>query len=305
MAGDARGQGFGISMTGTTVDAGTVKPGQPSLLPYATQLTINAPAPWSLAADAPPQFTTSVAPVKTMPIDRLGWRIHAFATAFTSFVAGPQTLLAGQPPTPAAGRTFVMDLQLAPQYSDLPSDPAGSDPYRATVTYSVTAGTIDSAYAWPNPFSPDGDGVNDRTALHWYQGAPRVVDVRIYTADGATLVRTLTEAAALGAGEQQIEWDGRDDARSLAPEGDYLYRIVVNPGEAIDPGKTLASGLVGLERGVGMGAATVTGVVSSNQTGGPLAGARVELLRAGGDPARGPTTHAAGLYALTPVGAGP
>lgn len=290
-------------MTGTSVQVGAVKPGELATVGYAAQLTVNSSSPWSLQALAPAEFQTSVAPVKSMPIGRLEWRIHAFATAFTQFVSGLQTLLGAQPPTPPEGQTVVVDLRLAPQFSDLPSAADGSDPYRAAIVYSVTAGTIDSAYAWPNPFSPDGDGVNDRTAVHWYQGAARVVDVLVYTADGSTLVRTLTVASALGSGEQQLEWDGRDDARNLAGEGEYLFRVRVNPGEAVDPGLSLASGLIGLERGIGAGTAVVTGTVSSSQTG-TLAGARVELHRAGGGLVASQLTDAAGVYTFTAVAAG-
>ncbi|MBK7672161.1 MAG: hypothetical protein IPJ24_12405 [bacterium] len=70
--------------------------------------------------------------------------------------------------------------------------------------------------AWPNPFNPT---TNLRYAL------PRdgAVVVAIHDLQGR-LVRTLVRGA-MGAGEHQVSWDGRDDAGRPVPSGPYLGRI--------------------------------------------------------------------------------
>ncbi len=83
----------------------------------------------------------------------------------------------------------------------------------------------------PNPFSPNGDGVNDQvqfsyTLLRLTDVVP--LETEIYTLAG-NRVRTL------GAGEgssalYQAAWDGRDDQGELVAPGLYIYRIVVKAG---------------------------------------------------------------------------
>jgi len=294
---------FGISMSGPTLSQGRVKPDLPAVTPYATQLTVHASAPWTLQATAPSEFVTSGAPVQTMPISRQEWRIHSLGGAFTPFIAGLQTLLGAQPPTPPNGTSAVLDFRLNPEFSDLPTKEDGTDPYRAAITYSVTSGTIDASFAAPNPFSPDGDSLNDRCEIHWYQGVPRAVDVQIFRDDQITLVRTIVLRAPFVPGDSSVTWDGRDDNRNLVAEGDYFYRVRVNPAETVEPGLTLASGLIGVERGATTGTAIVLGTVTSTQ-GGPVAGATARLRRAGGLVVNTQTTDALGAYAMPNLPAG-
>lgn len=290
---------FSLSATGTRVYLGTVTPGQPATVPYAVQLVVRSTGmPYSLQAVAPANFATTVDPF-TMPIGRASWQVHGLG-GFTPFVPGLQTLRDTRPPTPLAGEATVLDIRLAPAPTDPATKQDGSDPYRAAIVYSVTAGTVDTSYAAPNPFSPDGDGVNDQTELHWFQDTAALVNVNIYASDGVTLVRTLvTERAFTGMVEHFLAWDGRDDQRLLAPEGDYLYSIT-----DAATGGGIAAGLVGLERGVPTGTATVSGLVRSSQASAPVAGATVELFRAGGSRFGVTTTDAAGSYVFASVAAG-
>ena len=83
----------------------------------------------------------------------------------------------------------------------------------------------------PNPFSPNGDGVNDQaqfsyTLLRLTDAVP--VEAEIYTLAG-NRVRTL------GTGEgssalYQTAWDGRDDQGELVVPGLYIYRVAVEAG---------------------------------------------------------------------------
>ena len=81
----------------------------------------------------------------------------------------------------------------------------------------------------PNPFTPNGDGINDwvemRFSVFKVQGSKALV-LEVYRLDG-TLVRHLEEEVVHAAGKQQIKWDGRGLDGALVPPGLYLCRIGV------------------------------------------------------------------------------
>ena len=83
----------------------------------------------------------------------------------------------------------------------------------------------------PNPFSPNGDGVNDQvqfsyTLLRLTDVVP--LETEIYTLAG-NRVRTLGVGEG-GSALYQTAWDGRDDQGELVDPGLYIYRVVVEAG---------------------------------------------------------------------------
>ena len=80
----------------------------------------------------------------------------------------------------------------------------------------------------PNPFTPNGDGVNDETRIEFSLFkvyAARPVAAHLYTLAGQR-VRSV-EATVLG-GRRQLAWDGRDEAGELVPPGLYMCQIEVD-----------------------------------------------------------------------------
>ncbi len=78
----------------------------------------------------------------------------------------------------------------------------------------------------PNPFTPNGDGINDQLQLSYKLRevtADRPVRVRIFDLAG----RQVAELASLSSqsGAFQRRWDGRDGAGGLVPPGTYIYRL--------------------------------------------------------------------------------
>ncbi len=112
--------------------------------------------------------------------------------------------------------------------------PEGGTPgARNSVALSAAApeGTVAAS---PNPFSPDGDGVDDATVIHYR--IPRgvwSVSVRIFDARGRA-VRTLATCAP-STGEGECVWDGRDGERVIARMGMYVVFV-----EATDAGRLSA-----------------------------------------------------------------
>ena len=97
---------------------------------------------------------------------------------------------------------------------------------------------LSAVEADPNPFTPNGDGVNDGTEISWdllklTEGTP--VEVVIYDLSGRR-VRALF-ADELANGRYGVPWDGSDGGNRLVPPGLYLFEISVKadrePGEAL------------------------------------------------------------------------
>ena len=79
----------------------------------------------------------------------------------------------------------------------------------------------------PNPFTPNGDGINDVVELVFpvfkIQGSKPLV-LEVYGLDGVRVQR-LEQPTLHVAGEQRITWDGRGEDGALLPPGLYLCRV--------------------------------------------------------------------------------
>ena len=87
---------------------------------------------------------------------------------------------------------------------------------------------IDDISIAPNPFTPNGDTVNDEAVIEFSLFAvfeARPTAIRMYTLSGHP-VRTLERPAS--GGRQTFRWNGRDDDDRLVPPGLYLCQIEVD-----------------------------------------------------------------------------
>jgi photosystem II stability/assembly factor-like uncharacterized protein len=103
---------------------------------------------------------------------------------------------------------------------DNPSHPFGETWHVFRTFQSVTS--VTSAYAYPNPFSPDDEVVR----LHFSTGGrDALVNVQIYDF-GMNLVRTLLRGASRSGNREHDEiWDGRDDRGKQVANGVYFFRV--------------------------------------------------------------------------------
>jgi hypothetical protein len=88
---------------------------------------------------------------------------------------------------------------------------------------------LDQVRLQPNPFSPNGDGINDEMQLGYSLlslGAPRPVEIGIYDLSGRQ-VRVLAAVAEANGRYEGKGWDGRDESGQLVPPGLYVLRIAV------------------------------------------------------------------------------
>ena len=90
----------------------------------------------------------------------------------------------------------------------------------------------------PNPFTPNGDGVNDAAEIGFTVfkiSEGRQVRVRIYSLAG----QCLWEASRIvGSGKGVINWDGRDGQEQLVPPGLYLCQLELDVDSEEQAGTT-------------------------------------------------------------------
>ncbi|MYK41676.1 MAG: hypothetical protein F4049_15840, partial [Gemmatimonadetes bacterium] len=84
--------------------------------------------------------------------------------------------------------------------------------------------------ATPNPFTPNGDGINDEAIIHYNLLAlstPRPVEVALYDLSGQR-VRVLFAGEEANGRYTDKVWNGRDDQGQLVPPGLYVARVFVS-----------------------------------------------------------------------------
>ena len=120
----------------------------------------------------------------------------------------------------------------------LPDTPQEIRPGDATVltdTQTMTVGVpvdtkvLGRVRAHPNPFTPNGDGINDLLAITFpvfniYP--PKDAPVAILDLQGRVLRRLRGRDVD---GLHLVEWDGRDEVGDLVAPGVYLVRVFADP----------------------------------------------------------------------------
>jgi len=110
-----------------------------------------------------------------------------------------------------------------------------SDRYSAggvVVTIPLSGELISQAQVQPNPFTPNGDGINDETVLSYALlnlTDVAAAEIAIYDLTGRQ-VRQL-QSEALVSGTYDENWNGRNDGGGLVPPGIYMYRISIETDE--------------------------------------------------------------------------
>ena len=82
----------------------------------------------------------------------------------------------------------------------------------------------------PTAFSPNGDGINDRTVFAFNVvrvGDDSPVAAEIYDLGGRP-IRRLAQERPFSTGTYEIEWDGRDDGGRMVPPGLYFVQLSVD-----------------------------------------------------------------------------
>jgi gliding motility-associated-like protein len=84
----------------------------------------------------------------------------------------------------------------------------------------------------PNPFTPNGDGINDVVTFSFdlfLLLKQAKVELDIYDLSGRRIAQL--QKGSSTAGKLEVQWDGRDDEGAMVPPGLYLYRLIVDSDE--------------------------------------------------------------------------
>ena len=107
---------------------------------------------------------------------------------------------------------------------------ATADPRMLSVDVPLAGGDVlINTRAVPRPFSPNGDGINDRTRISYDLSrviGPVPVEVKVFNLSGH-LVRRLFSGEQEG-GHWSIPWDGTSGSGEFVPPGIYLAHVEVH-----------------------------------------------------------------------------
>ncbi len=103
---------------------------------------------------------------------------------------------------------------------------AGGTPGCPNSIRAEESAAVSRVMAVPNPFSPDGDGHDDRTMIHFENPRPSGwMSIRIYDIRGR-LIRFLANNEPCG-GRGSVVWDGFDDDRRRVRIGVYIILLEI------------------------------------------------------------------------------
>jgi len=94
-----------------------------------------------------------------------------------------------------------------------------------------------------NPFTPNGDGLNDRLTIRFGLARDSVVSVTIWDT-GGNVARTLVEAENLPAGWLSVQWDGSTRWEGRVSSGNYILEIEALSDNGEQRTETMMIGLV-------------------------------------------------------------
>jgi hypothetical protein len=80
--------------------------------------------------------------------------------------------------------------------------------------------------AKPKQFSPNGDGVRDRTEVGFDLSEPAKVSFSIVDSEGIEVRRIVDDRQLAGDTKHRFLWNGRDDGGAPVPDGRYAMRVV-------------------------------------------------------------------------------
>ena len=109
-----------------------------------------------------------------------------------------------------------------------------------SIALPLESNVLDRVELRPNPFSPNGDGVNDAVEIGFSVfkiSAVREIAVGIHALDGR---RVWKSTRMIRSGEESVRWTGVDEAGNRVPPGLYLCKVALDADSREQGGTTVA-----------------------------------------------------------------
>ena len=100
---------------------------------------------------------------------------------------------------------------------------------------AISDDLLTNVRAEPVVFTPNGDQINDRTAIHYditNIASPVLVEIELFDLAGRSIRSLQMEKQT--SGRFAIAWDGSDDEGRLVTPGHYLYTVTLNADTGAD-----------------------------------------------------------------------
>jgi hypothetical protein len=116
-------------------------------------------------------------------------------------------------------------------------DPSGGTPGMRNSISVASVPVASRLSCAPNPFSPDGDGLDDMVVIHYEMPLQTsIINLKIYDVRGRLIRRLASNEPGGPVGN--IIWDGRDETGAVARIGMYIALLeAVNSSGAIESAK--------------------------------------------------------------------
>lgn len=143
-------------------------------------------------------------------------RVFVYGTVFSASVVDSETDEVGQEVTPGDAVAAILSDDIV-------------------VHTALEGRLLDNVSMGPNPFTPNGDGINDQVQIRYAllrltKAMPLTVEIRDLN---GRKVRDLSSGSGTGMLYQQA-WDGLDDAGQLVAPGLYIVRVTVESDSGIE-----------------------------------------------------------------------
>ncbi|ACL70787.1 carboxypeptidase regulatory-like domain-containing protein [Halothermothrix orenii] len=302
-----------VDFSSSTVKFVNISPdGSGYIIPYATNLSIVSPLrKWELYIEATGDLVNNNDGTR-IPISNLSWALHSDngKTNWRPLKTKP-TLVSKGLPRKSPGYVASFDYKLAIN----PGVKASSSPkaiYETAIRFNLTAGSLSSSLAYPNPFSPNGDGIKDTTEIS-FNITEEFVNIPVFgyivDVDGnmVSIFDDLWFKYFDKTGIYKISWDGQGFDNEVLPDGQYYYIIeafsLSDTWPLLDWFKVIGVGTLEISNNTAPGDSSIKGRVFSEE-GGFLPGVSIDLYSESGIKVTETITDSKGKFRINDLAGG-
>jgi hypothetical protein len=195
----------------------------------------------SLGVDTLLIFTPSPASVEAVQVNGSPVAYSVVATGYNVKIAFPQTIKTSAKVIVKLSLTLYLDVN---QFQTVfiskltPDNPQFTD-VKTVLTSDVPERLIVDLQVSPNPFSPNGDGLNDKVQISFFLAnlnVERNLKIQIFDLTGK-LIKTMFDGPSKAfayISSNSFFWDGRDESGKVVRPGVYLLRVAIDSDKGVE-----------------------------------------------------------------------